>query len=89
MTTPTLEKIQKDDLAMSVARAVAIANEEAVSRGMDLSQALVTVTEESPPPDPVWQVHYGPRDYTNRRGGDLIVVVNERAGAVARVIHGQ
>jgi hypothetical protein len=84
-----LESIQQDGLAMSVARALAIANGEAATRGTDLAQSLVTITEESPPPARVWRIHYGPREYRNRRGGDLIVLVDEQAGAVRRVIRGQ
>ena len=89
MASPTLERMQQDDLAMSVARALTIANEAAVAQGTDLSQSLITITEEAPPPDSMWQVHYGPRDFRNRRGGDLIVVVNDRAGAVSRIVRGQ
>ena len=86
---PTLEVIQQDSLALSVAQALALANGTAVARGKDLAQCLVTITEESPPPDRHWRIHYGPRNPRNRRGGDLIVVVNESLGTVERVIRGQ
>lgn len=89
MSLPILKRIQQDDLAMSVARALTIANETAVAQGTDLSQSLITITEEAPPPESFWQVHYGPRGYKNRRGGDLIIVVNDRTGTVSRVIRGQ
>jgi hypothetical protein len=87
--TPTLERIQQDGLAMSVARALAVANGEAATCGTDLAQSLVTITEESPPQARVWRIHYGPREYRNRRGGDLFVLVDEQTGAVRRVIRGQ
>ncbi len=87
--TPTLETIQQDTLAMSVAGAVTLANAEAAARGTDLAQALVTIREEAPPPKRIWCVHYGPRAYQNRRGGDLMVYIDEQAGAVARVVRGQ
>ena len=89
MSMPTLERIQQDDLAMAVARALTLANEAAAAQRVDLAQSLVSITEEGTPPKRIWQVHYGPRDYQNRRGGDLIVEVDESAGAVLRVIRGQ
>jgi hypothetical protein len=86
---PTLDEIRQDDLALAIAQATALANAAAVAHGRDLSQSLVTVSEETPPPDRHWRVHYGPRDFRGRRGGDLIVIVNERLGAVERVLRGQ
>ena len=56
---------------------------------MDLYQSIVTVTEESSPPNRVWRIHYGPRDYVLRRGGDLTVFVDERDGKVQRLVRGQ
>lgn len=89
MALPALEKVQQDDLAMSVARAMAIANEAAVAQGTDLTRCLVTLSEESPPPQRLWRIHYGPREYRNRRGGDFIVLVDEETGTVQRIIRGQ
>lgn len=89
MSKQAIEEIQNDELAMSMAHALAVANEAAASHGLDLERSLVTVTEESAPPDRLWSIHYGPRDFVNRRGGDLTVVVNDRLGVVERVIRGQ
>jgi hypothetical protein len=87
--TLTLDEIRKDNLALSVAQAMALANGTAVAQGKDPDQCLITIREESAPPDRHWRIHYGPRDARNRRGGDLIVIVNERLGTVDRVIRGQ
>ena len=89
MASVAFEEIQQDILAMSVARAVAVANEAAKAQGIVLATSLVTITEESPPPTRVWRIHYGPRDYTRRRGGDFIVLVDDQTGAVQRSIRGQ
>jgi hypothetical protein len=89
MATPALEDIRQDDLAMSVARALTAANEAAAARGTNLKQSLVTISEESPPPQRLWRIHYGPRECLNRRGGDLIVLVEEDTGSVQRIIRGQ
>jgi len=84
-----LEEIAQDDLAVGVARALAIANHAAVERGTDLQQSLVTITEEEPPPYRRWRIHYGPRDYVGRRGGDLVVIVDEASGRAERILRGQ
>ena len=86
---PALDDIRQDPLALSVAGALAIANETAAAQGTNLSQSLVTITEEAPPPERLWRIHYGPRDYRNRRGGDLIVIVDEQTGTAKRIIKGQ
>jgi hypothetical protein len=85
----SLEAMQQDGLVMSVARAVALANETALAHGTDPAESLVTITEEIPSAGRVWRIHYGPRDYVGRRGGDLIVLVDESSDAVQQVIRGQ
>ncbi len=84
-----LETIQNDSLALAVGHALALADREALSRGVALADMLVSVAEDAPPPTRVWRVHYGPRDYVNRRGGDLTVFVDEPTGEVRRVLRGQ
>jgi hypothetical protein len=74
---------------MSVAGAMALANETAVSNGVDPAKCLVNISEDVSPGGPKWRIQYGPRDYVNRRGGDLIVIVNPDASSVERVIRGQ
>jgi hypothetical protein len=87
--TPTLDEIRQDDLALAIARATALANATATAHGKNVTESLVTISEEAPPPDRHWRVHYGSRDFRSRRGGDLIVIVNERQGTVERVLRGQ
>ena len=89
MPAPTLERIQQDEWAMAVACALTVANEAATAQGIDLSRSLISIAEEPAPPEHLWRVHYGPRDYTNRRGGDLLVIVDEQAGVVQKVLRGQ
>jgi len=74
---------------MAVARALALANEAALAQGTDVATSLVTIAEEPSPAGRLWRVHYAPRDYISRRGGDLIVLVDERTEAVQRIIRGQ
>ena len=89
MATATLDKVQRDPLAISVANALAVANEAAQTQGVDLEQSLVTITEESTPTGLIWRISYGPRDFVNRRGGDLIVLVDDGAQAIRRIMRGQ
>jgi hypothetical protein len=89
MPTVSLEEMQQDQLVMSVARALSLANEAALTQGTNPADSLVTITEEAPSAGRLWRIHYGPRDYLGRRGGDLIVLVDERTEAVQRIIRGQ
>jgi hypothetical protein len=89
MATITLEEMQQDQLVMSVARALAVANEAALAQGIDPADSLVTITEETSSAGRLWRIHYGPRDYIGRRGGDLIVIVDEGSHAIQRIIRGQ
>ncbi len=84
-----IERIQRDELALSVAHALMIANDAATAQGVALERSLVTITEEAGSPRGIWRIHYGPRDIVNRRGGDFTVVVEEKTGKVQRVIRGQ
>jgi hypothetical protein len=81
--------MQQDQRVMSVARALALANEVAVAQGTKPADSLVTISEEASSTGRLWRVHYGPRDFISRRGGDLIVLVDERSEAVQRIIRGQ
>jgi hypothetical protein len=89
LATVSLEDMQQDRLVMSVARALALANEAAIAHGTEPSESLVTISEEASAASRVWRIQYGPRDYVGRRGGDLIVLVDDRGQAVQRVIRGQ
>ena len=89
MPVTEIESIQRDHLAMAVAHALTIANLAAASKGVALDEFLVTITEEVASPHRVWQIHYGPRDFVHRRGGDLTVFVNETTGQVQRILRGQ
>lgn len=89
MPTATIEKLQKDELAMSVASALAVANEAAIAQGSDPGKSLIAITEESSPSGTVWRISYMARDYVNRRGGDLIVLVDNNTQTVQRILRGQ
>jgi hypothetical protein len=81
--------MQQDRLAMSVARALTVANDAARERGTDPADALITISDESLPGGRVWRITYCHRDYINRRGGELIVLVDQATGQLERVLRGQ
>ncbi len=86
----TLERaVLDDELAMSVARAVAAANDRARREGIEVQQSLVTVAEQNEAGRTCWRISYGPRDYLRRRGGDLIIEVGVEDAQVRRVLRGQ
>lgn len=88
MPAMTLERMHQDDLAVSVALAVAAANDMAATYGVDPASSLVTISEDATDSSMVWRVEYGARD-VSRRGGDLIVLIDKSTGEVTRVLHGQ
>lgn len=84
-----MEKIRGDSLALSVAGALVLANEAATDAGIDPKIALITISQEQLPAGNNWRIHYGPRDYIHRRGGDITVIVDELAGNVRKIMRGQ
>jgi len=89
MAAMTIEAMQRDDRVMSVARALSAANEVAGQHGTDVASSLVTISEESSPTGWLWRIHYGPKDFLGRRGGDLSVLVDEHTAEVRQVVRGQ
>ena len=78
----------KDDIAMSTANVMAVANKQANDLGVDLLNSLITMTQYLQDGTILWRVNYGPKDYANQRGGDLIIDV-DAVGKIERVLHGQ
>ncbi len=68
MTTGLSPDVLQDELAISLARAVAVANREARSAGVNIDESLVTIQQELDGGQPRWRINYGPKDYVHRRG---------------------
>ena len=73
---------------MSLARGIAAANRAAKEIGVDLPDSLVTITQVSDE-KPHWRINYGPKNYRNRRGGDVIVEVDAEDASIQKVLRGQ
>ena len=65
------DEVLKDSLALSVAGALTFANKKAEEYGIDLKQTLISIAQDTQEgKDMLWRVHYGPKDYIRRRGGE-------------------
>jgi hypothetical protein len=84
LTTDVLQ----DDLAVSIARALAMANKRARELGVDALQSFITITQHFDN-GLRWRVNYGPKDYIARRGGDLIIEISADDLSVKQVLRGQ
>lgn len=80
--------VLEDDLAVSLARVMATANKRARELGVDVLQSFITITQQIDN-GLFWRVNYGPRDYVNRRGGDLMIEVNGEDMNIKQVLRGQ
>ena len=80
--------VLQDDMAVTLARVIATANKRARELGVDALQSFITITQQLDN-GLNWRVNYGPRDYVNRRGGDLIIEVNGEDMNIKRVLRGQ
>jgi len=87
MTTLSSEVLQ-DDMAVVVARVMATANKRARELGVDILQSLVTITQHFDK-GVLWRINYGPKDYINQRGGDLIIEVGGDDIKIKQVLRGQ
>lgn len=86
--TLTAEALQ-DELAISLACALAAANKKAQEVGVDVEQSLVSITQDTTPSTTLWRINYSPKDYIGRRGGDLIIEVDSLDASIKQVQRGQ
>ena len=86
--TLTAEVLQ-DNLAVSLARAMAAANNKARELGVDVGQSLISITQDTLNDSPVWRINYGPQDYLTRRGGDVLIEVDMDDATIKKVLRGQ
>ena len=89
MAVPLAADVLQDDLAVSLARAIATANKRARELGIDALQSLITITQKSSNKEELWRINYGPKDYVGRRGGDLIIDVDPTDASIKNELWGQ
>lgn len=88
MTSSLSSGLLQDGVAMSLARALAAANQRAKELGVDAQESLITVTQIAKGSGG-WRVNYGPKDYVSVRGGDLIIDVDATEASIQQVLRGQ
>jgi len=81
--------VLQDEIAVSLARAIAAANKRARESGIDVLSSLITVTQRAFEGKTLWRINYGPKEYIGRRGGDLIVEVDAKDASIKQVLRGQ
>lgn len=80
--------VLQDDMAVALARVMATANKRARELGVDIIQSLITITQHFDN-GMLWRINYGPKDYINQRGGDLIIEVGGDDMNIKQVLRGQ
>lgn len=88
MSVPLTNDVLQDEIAITLARALAVANKQAKESGIDVQQSIITISQNFSDGFS-WQINYGPKDYIGRRGGDLIIEVDAADGTIKQVLHGQ
>jgi hypothetical protein len=83
------DEVLGDSLAVSLARMMAAANKRARELGVDASQCLITISQDSRSGEMRWRVNYGAKEPIGRRGGDLIIDMNPVDFSIAKVLRGQ
>lgn len=89
MALTLLADVYKDAVAVSTANVIAVANKRANELGIDSLNSLITMTQYLQDGTMFWRVNYGPKEYLDRRGGDLIIDVAAIDGKIERVLWGQ
>jgi hypothetical protein len=82
-------EVLQDDIAVSLARAIAAANKRARESGVDVLQSIISITQRAINGNSLWEINYGPKEYIGRRGGDLIVRVDPNDSSIKQVLRGQ
>ncbi|MDZ7292815.1 MAG: hypothetical protein ONB44_22845 [candidate division KSB1 bacterium] len=89
MTTTITAEVLQDNLAVSLARALTAANKKARELGINVMQSIISITQIYLNGGSIWRINYGPKNYVNLRGGDLIVEVDADSAMIKRVLKGQ
>lgn len=89
MTVTLTAEVLQDNLAVSLARAMTVANKKARELGVDVAQCLISITQHTMNGSTIWRINYGPKDYVNRRGGDVVIEVDVDDATIRKALRGQ
>ena len=83
------DDVPLDPLAVSLAKMIAAANLRAREFGIEASQSLITIAQRLSADKTLWRINYGVKDFVGRRGGDLVIDMNDADCSVDMVSRGQ
>jgi hypothetical protein len=89
MTAVLNSDVLQDDIAVTIARVIALANQRAYELNVDVVQSIISLTQLQQNNIWIWRVNYGAKDYIGRRGGDLIIDINPEDISIHSVLWGQ
>jgi hypothetical protein len=89
MPTVLSDETLQDEIAVSVAEALASANRKAKELGGDVRESLRTVSPHLAKDVWLWRVHYGARGYVGRRGGDLMIDIDPANADIKQILRWQ
>jgi hypothetical protein len=89
MTAILNSDVLQDDIAVTITRVIALANQRAYELNVDVLQSIISLTQLQQNNIWIWRVNYGAKDYIGRRGGDLIIDVNPEDISIHSVLWGQ
>ena len=81
--------VYQDNIAVTLANVLTVANKRTSAMGIDVTESLLSITQRFQDGTLYWRINYGPKEYILRRGGDLIVDIAASSGEVERVLWGQ
>ena len=89
MKTTLETEVLQDNIAVSLARAMATANKRARELGVDVLNSLIKITQHALNGDLFWRINFGVKEYIGRRGGDLMIDVDQSGKNIRNVLRGQ
>lgn len=89
MKTTLETEVLQDNIAVSLARAMATANKRARELGVDVLNSLIKITQHALNGDLFWRINFGMKEYIGRRGGDLMIDVDQSGKNIRNVLRGQ
>lgn len=69
MAIALTENILRDNMALTVAKVLSVANQRAEAAGINAVDSLISVNQFPRAEGGAWQVEYGPQNAVGRRGG--------------------
>ena len=86
MTETLTTEILKDDIALSLAHVMTVANKRARELGVNILESFITITQHFLNGNTLWRINYGPKNYISRRGGDLIIEIDATDTSIKQVL---